>query len=413
MQMRRFIVITILFTITPLIILAQELEVQSFELSPMEIIASKDQRKDFNGDACALIKVQVVDNIDRVEGNIIGNIVSRGVEKWVYLTNGTKMFRLYFLQYLPVTISCSDFHIDELESKKVYILRLTENRKVKELSQIKKPKPESVEELFQMEEKTTIPLPKEENPNIEVHNVESESVLTFTVGLATFNMIRIGGGTFIMGGTSEQGSDAMSDEMPTHSVTINSFCIGETEVTQMLWEIVMKSNPSFNNALNKPVEKVSWRDCKIFIDSLNVRLADQLPEGRKFRLPTEAEWEFAARGGSKTNGYKYAGSDDVNEVAWYYDNSSRTTHFVKSKKPNELGLYDMSGNVCEWCEDIYSEYNSKQQINLTGPETEDITASRVYRGGGWSRRADESRISARSSDTPNSKYRILGFRLAL
>lgn len=395
--MTKQIIRILLIILCPLLSEAQELKVQSFELSPMEIIASNDQRKDLNGDVCALIKVQVMDGIDRVEGNIIGNVMIKGIEKWVYLTHGTKFFRLHFLNHLPITISCSDYQIDEMESKRVYILRLTENGKGEEPSPIENPIPVIADEPNTIEESKEKAL---------------EPVETFVIGLANFKMIHVEGGTFTMGGTSEQGDDALSEEGPPHAVTLNSYYIGETEVTQLLWEVIMKSNPSHNMAQNKPVEKVSWNDCMAFLDSLNVRLADQLPQGRKFRLPTEAEWEFAARGGVKSHGYKYAGSNDANEVAWYSDNCGRTSHIVKTKTPNELGLYDMSGNVYEWCEDVYNNYSPNPQTNPSFPESEDKMAPRVYRGGGWSRRSDETRVSARFYDTPNSKYTLLGMRLA-
>lgn len=412
--MTRQIIRILIIILCPLFSEAQELKVQSFELSPMEIIANNDQRKDLNGDACALIKVQVMDDIDRVEGNVIGNVVSKGIEKWVYLTHGTKFFRLHFLQHFPITISCTDYQIDGMDSKRVYILRLIENGKEEELSTVEA----NIAEKTSVIEGKMPSTPKEEEQTthkeiLELHEYkESESVQTFVIGLANFKMIHVEGGSFMMGGTEEQGSDALADEGPCHAVTLNSFNIGETEVTQLLWEVIMKSNPSYNKAQNRPVEKVSWNDCMVFLDSLNVRLADQLPKGRKFRLPTEAEWEFAARGGVKSKGYKFAGSNDANEVAWFSDNCGRTSRNVKDKKPNELGLYDMSGNVYEWCADVYSNYSSSAQTNPAFLESEDKTAPRVYRGGGWSRRSDETRVSARFQDTPNSKYTLLGLRLA-
>ena len=168
---------------------------------------------------------------------------------------------------------------------------------------------------------------------------------TFTANGVSFTMKFVEGGTFQMGATSEQGSDATSAESPVHSVTLSGYWMGETEVTQELWQAVMGSNPSYFSGTNLPVEYVSWNDIvNDFLPKLNNMT------GKNFRLPTEAEWEYAARGG-KSGGYKYAGSDDVGSVAWYYDNSSSKTHTVKTKSPNELGLYDMSGNVWEWCQD--------------------------------------------------------------
>ena len=209
-----------------------------------------------------------------------------------------------------------------------------------------------------------------------------------------------------MGATSEQGSDADSDESPVHSITLSDYYIGETEVTQEFWQAVMGSNPSyFSGNPQRPVEYVSWNDCREFIVKLNDLT------GKNFRLPTEAEWEYAARGGKESQGYKYSGSNTIGNVAWYYNNSNSTTHDVKTKSPNELGIYDMSGNVWEWCEDWYGDYSSGSQKNPTGPSS---GSSRVLRGGSWGNGgARGCRVSGRSNGYPNDKCDVSGFRLAL
>ena len=165
----------------------------------------------------------------------------------------------------------------------------------------------------------------------------------FMVNGVSFEMVRVEGGTFHMGATSEQKDEAWDREKPVHSVTLSSYYIGKTEVTQALWQAVMGSNPSNFKGSNLPVECVCWNDCQEFIQKLNSLT------GRNFRLPTEAEWEFACRGGNNSRGYKYSGSNNLGSVAWYDDNSGGQTHPVATKAPNELGIYDMSGNVWEWC----------------------------------------------------------------
>ena len=228
---------------------------------------------------------------------------------------------------------------------------------------------------------------------------------TFTVGGVTFTMVAVERGTFNMGATAEQGSDADSNEMPAHRVTLSSYCIGETEVTQGLWQAVMGNNPSyFQGDLSRPVECVSWNECQTFIAKLNALT------GRQFRLPTEAEWEFAARGGNRSYGYKYAGSNDINEVAWYGSNSNYETKPVATKSPNELGVYDMSGNVWEWVQDWYGSYSSDMQMNPTGPYT---GSYRIYRGGGWMSYTGDCRISFREGYYPTSTNFTCGVRLAL
>ena len=232
----------------------------------------------------------------------------------------------------------------------------------------------------------------------------SSSKEVFTVKGVSFTMVRVDGGTFRMGATDEQGSDAYDSEKPAHEVTLSTFSIGETEVTQALWKAVMGSNPSyFKDNPQNPVEQVSWDDCQEFIKKLNSLT------GKSFRLPTEAEWEYAARGGSKSRKTKYSGGSDIDSVAWYDGNSGNKTHPVKEKSPNELGLYDMSGNVWEWCEDWYGKYKRSSQSNPNGPST---GSSRVSRGGSWYSYARNCRVSNRSSSTPDDRNISLGLRLA-
>ena len=229
---------------------------------------------------------------------------------------------------------------------------------------------------------------------------------TFTVNGVSFEMIAVEGGTFTMGATSEQGSDAYDDEKPAHQVTLSSYYIGKTEVTQELWQAVMGSNPSKFSGTNLPVEKVSWEDCQSFVIKLNELT------GKNFRLPTEAEWEYAARGGNKSNGFKFSGGNNIAEVAWYSENGNKISHPVATKAPNELGIYDMSGNVWEWCSDWYSSsyYTSSSQTNPTGPNS---GSYRVYRGGSWSGNDRYCRVSHRDSNYPSYRFNYLGLRLAL
>ncbi len=237
------------------------------------------------------------------------------------------------------------------------------------------------------------------------HQGGTTEPVTYTVNGVSFTMVPVEGGTFTMGATAEQGSDADSYEKPAHQVTLSSYSIGETEVTQALWLAVMGSNPSeFTGNLQCPVECVSWNDCQEFITKLNELT------GEHFRLPTEAEWEYAARGGNKSQGYKYAGSNTVDDVAWYTSNSSSMSHPVATKTPNELSLYDMSGNVYEWCQDWWWYYSSDPQTNPTGPTSGD---ERVYRGGGWHDNGRGCRVTFRNTDSPTLKYCGLGLRLAL
>ncbi len=230
-------------------------------------------------------------------------------------------------------------------------------------------------------------------------------VTEYTVNGVSFKMVQVNGGTFTMGATAEQGSFEPDDnEYPTHQVTLSTFSIGQTEVTQELWLAVMGSNPSsFVGDLQRPVERIFGNACQTFITKLNQMT------GKNFRLPTEAEWEYAARGGSKSQGYKYAGSNNVSDVAWCND-AFGGTHPVATKAPNELGIYDMSGNVREWCQDWYDSYSSDAQTNPTGPVS---GIYHVHRGGSWYHGTTRCRVSCREKDVPGHSDSTLGLRLAL
>ena len=255
------------------------------------------------------------------------------------------------------------------------------------------------------------------NATIEIWNSECDVSRTISISqeaglgkgyvetVADINMmmVYVEGGTFQMGATSEQGSsDPDSDEKPVHYVTLDSYYIAETEVAQAQWRAVMGTNPSYFTGDDRPVECVSWNDAQEFCRRLSELT------GKTYTLPTEAQWEYAARGGNKSKGYKYSGSNTIGDVAWYESNSSSTTHSVKQKQPNELGLYDMSGNVWEWCSDWYDSYSSFSQTNPTGPSS---GSDRVLRGGGWYDVARICRVSNRGSNYPSSRLSCNGFRV--
>lgn len=260
---------------------------------------------------------------------------------------------------------------------------------------------------------------------------------TFTVNGVTFTMINVKGGSFTMGATPDQWTDGEAWKkqttenyyngyaLPTHDVKLSDFAIGQTEVTQELWQAVMGKNPSYCNGqrewetdfgtnLKRPVDNVSWNDCQDFIKKLNTLTS------KSFRLPTEAEWEFAARGGNMSKGFKYAGSDNIVDVVWFEGNAASPaidrsspdfgTHTVATKAPNELGLYDMCGNVLEWCQDWYGDYSEDSQKNPTGPKSGEL---RVLRGGSWNYSAEICRVSRRCFGPDTIGLNITGLRLAL
>jgi len=229
------------------------------------------------------------------------------------------------------------------------------------------------------------------------------SALNFTEAQYDIEMIYVRGGTFMMGCGPEQEEDCFEYEEAPRRITLSDYYIGKYEVTQAQWQSVMGDNPSNFKREYLPVENVSWDDVQEFVNKLNAAT------GRTYRLPTEAEWEYAARGGGQSKKYKYSGSNDVGDVAWYENNSEDTTHPVGTKNANELGIHDMSGNVWEWVSDWYGEFGVGPQKNPKGPGEGSF---RVIRGGGWGSYARSARVSNFYSNEPDKRHKILGFRLA-
>ncbi len=265
----------------------------------------------------------------------------------------------------------------------------------------------------------------EKQASEEVSEPESDEPISidFETGVMKVNGVRyefahVEGGTFTMGATADM-DEAQDNEKPAHKVTLTrDYYIGKTEVTWALWKAVMGEYPHDHTADgttigprehpdNFPVDNVTWNQCQSFIGELNATFG----ECADFRLPTEAEWEFAARGGNKSKHYKYSGSNTLDEVAWYEDNSGRANHAVATKKPNELGIYDMSGNADEWCSDLWGNYSSKPQTDPRGPEG-DEDGDYVKRGGNSYISAEFCMVSSRDREYYSLEGGGCGFRIA-
>lgn len=233
-------------------------------------------------------------------------------------------------------------------------------------------------------------------------DAERCSYMEEALGLG-MQMVWVEGGSFVMGATSEQAEEAYDDEHPPHGVTLDGYWMAATEVTQAQWQAVMGSNPAhFKGDAQRPVESISWADAKLFCDRLSAQT------GRRYALPTEAQWEYAARGGVKAAGCIYSGSNVAEDVAWYDENSDAATHAVAQRRPNELGLYDMCGNVMEWCADWYDCYDAAAQTSPAGPSE---GATRVVRGGCSGHFYRNCRVSSRDDFEPSYRNLYIGFRV--
>ena len=443
--------------------LAQELTVKSFKLASSDLTAQTQPRKDLNDRNCAVVKVQFVGELTNIEGNVIMPLVKRNNETWVYMPQNTRQMKVITKNYLPLMVTFADYDIERLESNRTYVLTLLgssqqQAQQIQTLTIRYSPTTSTVlvdnkmvngsngvaqttlpvgqhsyivacngyeSEEGTVKLKATAPsnlqitLTKEavaiqqssvtqptvaQQPVVRPTVVNSNNISIPVKDGISIDMVRVEAGTFTMGATPEM-ENPWDGEKPTHQVTLtNDYYIGKYEVTQALWKAVMGKNPSDFKGDNLPVEKVSWDDCQEFISKLN-RIT-----GKTFRLPTEAEWEYAARGGKKSRGYQYSGSNNLSDVAWYVGNSWSKTHAVGSKQANELGIYDMSGNVWEWCQDWYGKYSSSSHTNPTGANS---GSDRVFRGGGWDISARFCRSSYRYFITPDDHCNFLGLRLVL
>ena len=461
--MRRFILSLFLLFAAISSTLAQELTVKSFKLASSDLTAQTQPRKDLNNRNCALIKVGLGLQGVQFEGSIVGNVENKTGEYWVYIPQGNRMLKVKHANYAPVMVNFADYGVEKLESNRTYELVITasggvqveqkqkltirytpssatvlvDNKMVKGKNgvaqttlpvgqhsfivfcdgydseegtvKLKASTPSNLQ-ITLSKEATAIQQSSVSQPIVAQQPVAQTPVtnrdnITIPVkdGI-NIDMVRVEARTFTMGATPEM-ENPFDWEKPTHQVTLtNDYYIGKYEVTQALWQAVMGNNPSKFNGDNLPVENVSWNDCQEFISKLN-RIT-----GKTFRLPTEAEWEYAARGGKKSKGYQFSGSNNISDVAWYKDNSGSKTHAVGSKQANELGIYDMSGNVFEWCQDWFGSYSSSSQVN---PISANSGSLRVIRGGSWNFNASFCRSSYRYGHSPDLRYDDLGLRLVL
>ena len=409
-----------------------------------DFIPADVQRKDYNQDLCALVKVQVVDDITSVEGNVMGDIVKKGVEKWVYMSKDSRNIKIHLKNNLPVTILFRDYAINGLKSNRVYELIIeTPGANDNEMQTfVLNYSPANATVLIDskpyngnghIEQQLSLGEHKYTIASVGFHTVEGNVTLTgrapreiteklvavdnppepyssqfqsqviepsaiayeegkkqIKLNDVTITMLLVKGGTFVMG---------EPDARVIRKASLSDYYIGETEVTQELWLNVMGRNPSDHLGFQYPVENVSWMDCKEFIERLNNLT------GFQFRLPTEAEWEFAARGGLESRGYNFPGSNKYKDVA----KGGFNTYEVAKKQPNELGIYDMAGNVSEWCEDWYGELFVGSMTNPKGPNS---GKCRVVRGGRFGQ-GFKYNVYKRIELKPSKKINNVGLRLAM
>lgn len=446
-RLSRFLYILILIMSIPLVSFSQEMKVQGFHVDESDNSANEDatMRFDQNGDICAILKIKTKEKgftYDVGSLGISGDPDEREGEIWLYVPYGIKRLTLRHQSFgtceysIPIAV----------ESGKVYIVRLStqggeENSEDQELQITLSPKNATllvdslpvnvvngiykerlpigvhsytvtcegyVKQEGSIELKTTNSIHRsiiltrigEDDHDVTVVGKPKEFLVPGTN--VRFRMMPVPKSEFVLG-TAMVGGVSFEDEMPAHSVELNAFYIGETEVTQELWEAIMGDNPSKYKGKDLPVEQVSWNACRIFLTKLSAVL------GQRFRLPTEAEWESAARNGNGSE-MMYSGSNELSMVGWYLENSDATTHIVATKEPNALGIYDMNGNVREWCYDLYNDYQPMKQKNPQGAAT---GSHRVCRGGSWISPKWDCRNQYRDINPPENSDAMTGLRIAM
>jgi formylglycine-generating enzyme required for sulfatase activity len=439
--MKRFIVPTILL-LASLVANAQTMSVVEFKPDESDLTANTAGTivLDQNGEKCALIKIETTEFGFSFDAGSLGVVKTEQHtgEVWVYIPEGVKRLSISH----PKLEKIRDYDLGmSVKRARTYIMKLQVLKPATDIGgmgtlDIKATPvgaevyiddisvgktPMSFSKLFSGKHKVTIKHEGYydfESSVVVVDNKVSiiDEVLAkscdinrtreridITTKGVSFSLIKVDGGSFQMGGTPEQGK-VKTDAFPVHRVTLSDYYIGETEVTNELWSVIMGTNPSILfSQPNQPVNNVTWYDCQKFVTRLSSLT------GLHFALPTEAQWEFAARGGNQSKNYIYSGSNKLKEVGWFIGNSGPVKE-VKQLKPNELGLYDMSGNVYEWCADWYGLYKAPDVVDPRGP---DSGSQKVYRGASSGEKNALLKVSYRFNNSPNSKFQGLGLRLVL
>lgn len=434
-------VFLIVYSLIPIICSAQTMSITEFNYDETDLTANTAGTivLDQNGDKCALIK------IESTEFGFSFDVGSLGVVKteqhtgevWVYVPEGVKRISISHPKYEKIR----DYDLGaSVKKAKTYIMKLHILKPVSDVGGMGtidvKTTPDGAEvfiddisigkspvsfsKLIPGKHKVTIKhegyYDYESNINVAEDNVSvieeelakscdiqrSANRIDITTKGITFSLIKVEGGRFQMGATPEQGKGKI-DEYPLHYVTLSDYYIGETEITNELWSAIMGNNPSdIFSRPEQPVNNVSWYDCQKFINRLSSLT------GIHFTLPTEAQWEFAARGGNKSKQFKYSGGNNIKTVGWYKGNAKNGLHDVKKLAPNELGLYDMSGNAYEWCSDWYGLYKADEKSDPKGPSSGTL---KVNRSGSAGEKDVLTRISCRLGNNPNHKHQGTGFRI--
>lgn len=396
----------------PFILVGQELNIDTFYVANNKLTASTNRVKDKNGKVCALVLLQIASDSVFCDNDFVVEKYLHGPnEHYIYMAAGSK--RLKFSVpggYFPKEVTFADENptITELKSKTTYIMKVTgiEMEDKKKLKESNREKDSLRAELAQRSQREdSISKLKQEEERIK--REEARKKIDIRIGNMLFSMILVEGGTFKMG--SEDGE---KDEQPVHDVTLSDYYIAETEVTNELWNAVKSGSPSSIYNEKKPCTEMTYRECLEWIKLLNQKT------GYKFRLPTEAEWEFAARGGNKSQRYRYSGSNNLSQVAWWNGNSNNKLHDVGMLIPNELGIYDMSGNAWEWCSDWYDKdyYKTSPEKNPSKNRKEkgdNRVAKRVARGGCTNYGDKYCTVSYRYHCSSESRESRGGFRLVM